>query len=253
MPPPTLVYEIPLGNVKAFILKGVKTILVDTGIKPVPPEILAFFEKSGIKLGSDKERSFLQNGSFHYIMAFIREKGLTIDAIVCTHYHTDHTGSLKQLKETLKVPVALHTLDIPYVEGSTDPPPSAMLPPKLAEHFKITPCTVDIPLEDNQMLTPDLKVIHLPGHTPGNLCLLFREEYLLAGDTIMGKNPLNPVLGLHEINPPMPSASMDQDMAVKNLKKLLSYQFKVILPSHGEPIGENAREKLKHFIEGLQE
>jgi glyoxylase-like metal-dependent hydrolase (beta-lactamase superfamily II) len=51
----------------------------------------------------------------------------------------------------------------------------------------------------------------------------------------------------------MPSASMDQDKALKNLTKLLRYNFKVILPSHGEPIGENAREKLKHFIEGLQE
>ena len=68
----------------------------------------------------------------------------------------------------------------------------------------------------------------------------------------MGKNPLNPVLGVNEINPPMPSASMDQERAVKNLKKLLNYQFTAILPSHGEPITNNVREKLNHFIEGLQ-
>ncbi len=42
------VHEIPLGNVKAFIIEGEKTILVDTGIRPVPQEVLDFFEKTGI-------------------------------------------------------------------------------------------------------------------------------------------------------------------------------------------------------------
>jgi len=242
------VHEIPLGNVKAFIIEGEKTILVDTGISPVPPEVLAFFEKSGIKLGDEQQIEFLKKGSFQFIMNFIKQKGLNIDTIICTHYHTDHTGCLKKIKETLKVPVAMHALDIPLVEGKEKPPPSTMLPPKLAEHFKIEPCQVDIVLEDNQMFTSDLQVIHLEGHTKGNLCLLFKEEVLLAGDSVMGKNALNPALGPNEINPPMPNASMDQEKAVRNLKKLLNYSFKVILPSHGEPIKENAKEKLKKLI-----
>ena len=243
------VHEIPLGNVKAFIIDGEKTILVDTGINPVPPEVLAFFEKSGIKLGDEKQIDFLKKGSFQFIIDFIKEKGFSIDTIICTHYHTDHTGCLKKLKDTLNVPVAMHPLDIPLVEGKEEPPPSTMLPPKLAEHFKIEPCQIDIALEDNQMFTPDLQVIHLEGHTKGNLCLLFKEEVLLAGDSVMGKNTLNPVLGPNELNPPMPTASMDQEKAVRNLKKLLNYRFKVILPSHGEPVKENAKEKLKKLIE----
>ena len=245
------VHEIPLGNVKAFIIEGETTILVDTGIMPVPPEILAFFEKNGIKLGDAREVAFLHNGSFRYIMDFIEDRGLAPDGIICTHYHTDHTGSLKQLKETLHVPVAMHPLDIPFVEGTLDPPPSSMLPPALAEHVKITPCRVDTALEDKQFFTPDLQIIHVGGHTPGNLSLLFREEVLLVGDSIMGRNLRNPALGAQEINPPLPAASMDQKMALQNLIKLLDYNFTVMLPSHGEPIRENAREKLKKFIEDL--
>ena len=245
------VHEIPLGNVKAFILEGEKTILVDTGINPVPSDVLAFFEKSGIKLGDTSQLAYLEKGSFPFIMDYIDTHGLTIDTIVCTHYHTDHTGSLFQLKEALNVPVAMHPLDIPFVEGRKEPPPSTILPPKLAKHFKITPCPVDIPLKDKQMFTPDLQIIHLRGHTPGNLCLLFKESVLLVGDSIMGKNLLNPILGSDEINPPMPNASMDQEMALSNLSILLDYNFDVILPSHGDPIMEGAKGKLQSFIEEI--
>jgi hypothetical protein len=41
---------------------------------------------------------------------------------------------------------------------------------------------------------------------------------------------------------------MDQEKATANLKKLLDYTFNVILPSHGEPIMENARQKLETLI-----
>ena len=246
------VHEIPLGNVKAFIIEGEKTILVDTGIGPVPPEVLAFFEKSGIKLGDEQQIEYLKKGSFKFIIDFIKGENFTIDTIICTHYHADHTGCLKKIKAALKVPVAMHPLDIPYVEGKEELPPSTMLPPKLAEHFKIEPCQVDIILEDNQVFTPDLKVIHLEGHTKGNICLLFKEEVLLAGDSVMGKNALNPVMGPKELNPPMATASMDQEKAVRNLKKLLNYEFEIILPSHGEPVKENAKEKLKTLIEETQ-
>lgn len=246
------VHEISLGNVKAFILEGEKTILVDTGINPVPPEVLDFFEKTGIKLGDKDQLAFLEKGSFPFIIDYIDTHGLAIDTIICTHYHTDHTGTLSQLKEALNVPVAMHPLDIPFVEGREEPPPSTILPPKLAKHFKITPCKVDIELNDNQFFTNDLQVIHLEGHTKGNLCLLFQRSVLLVGDSIMGKNLLNPTLGEEEINPPMPSASMDQEMAVNNLTKLLNYNFQVILPSHGEPILDHAKEKLQSFIDGMR-
>jgi glyoxylase-like metal-dependent hydrolase (beta-lactamase superfamily II) len=246
------VHVIPLGNVKAFILDGESTILVDTGIKPVHPDVMNFLKKSGFQFGDERELEFLRQGSFKFIADFIKKKDFSIDKIICTHFHNDHTGCLKQLKETLHVSVAMHPLDIPYVEGKIEQPASNVLPPELAKHFKNDPCKVEIELEDKQMFTHDIQIIHLEGHTKGNICLLFKDKVLLAGDSLMGKNKTNPFLGPDEINPPMSNASMDQAKGIKNLKKLLNYNFEIILPSYGEPVKKNARDKLKKFIENLK-
>ncbi len=88
--------------------------------------------------------------------------------ILMTHNHMDHTGSLAQLKSTLKVPVAAHAAD------------ADRLP---------TPC--DILLKDSDVVSfgeIHLKVLYTPGHTPGSLCF-HNGNYLISGDTIFPGGP----------------------------------------------------------------
>jgi hydroxyacylglutathione hydrolase len=89
-------------------------------------------------------------------------------AILLTHAHFDHTGSLLALKGTLDVPVIAHRDD------------SSKLPLK-ADHS----------CEDRERLalgTLAIEVLHTPGHTPGGLC--FRISGLLfAGDTLFPGGP----------------------------------------------------------------
>jgi glyoxylase-like metal-dependent hydrolase (beta-lactamase superfamily II) len=88
--------------------------------------------------------------------------------IVLTHTHIDHIGVLEELKDRLKVPVALHAQD--------------------AVRLSLRP---DMELKDADIIKVGklkLKVLHTPGHTPGRLCFLL-SKYLISGDTIFPGGP----------------------------------------------------------------
>src|SRR5215203_3542483 len=64
------------------------------------------------------------------------------EAIILTHGHFDHVGSLKRLLQRWDVPVYAHTLELPYLTGrSSYPPPDptadengvVALPPPVAD------------------------------------------------------------------------------------------------------------------------
>jgi glyoxylase-like metal-dependent hydrolase (beta-lactamase superfamily II) len=105
-------------------------------------------------------------GEPHEIAA--RLAGTSPRYIVITHNHVDHIGALEELREQLKVPVAIHALD---ARGLGNAP--------------------DMELEGGQILEVGalkVKVLHTPGHTPGSICLHI-GGCLLAGDTIFPGGP----------------------------------------------------------------
>jgi hydroxyacylglutathione hydrolase len=95
-------------------------------------------------------------------------KDRNVKYILMTHNHGDHTGALKGLKESLKVPVAGNNLD--------------------ATRF---PVPLDIKLNDGDKLSCgnlEIKVIHVPGHTRGSISFLV-GKYLLDGDILFPHGP----------------------------------------------------------------
>lgn len=115
-------------------------------------------------------------------------------AIVLTHGHFDHVGSLDALlKEWNDVPVYAHRLELPFLRGkSSYPPPDpgvgggamaylSWMFPTGPYHFGDQIQAIS---EDNTIPElPDWRVVHTPGHAPGHVSL-FRESdrVLIAGD-----------------------------------------------------------------------
>jgi glyoxylase-like metal-dependent hydrolase (beta-lactamase superfamily II) len=251
MKPVAGVYELEAGTTKVFLIAGNKNILVDTGLAPMPDAVLNFMEKTGIRYRDEAQKNEMRAGAYPKILRFLEKENIRIDLIVCTHHHLDHTGTVKRLRDTLKVPVAMHPQDIPFVEGTQETPIPAYIPEEIKPYLKIENCTVDRHLSDGEFIRDDVQVIHAPGHTRGSICLLVSKQVLIAGDSLIGKNEMNPAAGPHELNPLSKQASLDYEEGIQFLSKLLTYDFTAIFPTHGTSITERGKEKLETMLRGI--
>jgi glyoxylase-like metal-dependent hydrolase (beta-lactamase superfamily II) len=80
--------------------------------------------------------------------------------------------------------------------------------------------------DENQKIG-DIEVIPTPGHTPGHVCLVYKDV-LFVGDLLRtSKGKLGPMMSFMDWNTPMSRES---------IRKVTDYNFEWICPAHGEPI-----------------
>jgi len=118
------------------------------------------------------------------------------DAIVLTHAHFDHVGSLKSLLAEWRVPVHVHIQETPYVTGraaypAPDPGAGGGLMTLLSFLFPKDPIDISgsvsvLPNNGAVACLPEWKYIHTPGHSPGHISLYRQvDRLLLAGDAFV--------------------------------------------------------------------
>ncbi|MDU0371460.1 MBL fold metallo-hydrolase [Hymenobacter endophyticus] len=123
------------------------------------------------------------------------------EAIILTHGHMDHSGSVQALAEHWKVPVLAHPLELPFLTARAVYPPAdatvagggslafmaRFFPP---QSFQLSEFVQQLPANDTDVpFLPDWQWLHVPGHAPGQVAL-FREKdrTLLAGDAFATAN-----------------------------------------------------------------
>ncbi|HTM66586.1 MAG TPA: MBL fold metallo-hydrolase [Flavipsychrobacter sp.] len=171
-------------------------------------------------------------------------------AILLTHGHFDHTGSLKKLAEEWQVPVYCHYLELPYLSGkSSYPPPDASvdggLMAKMAWMYPMKPINVEshlhiLPPDGSVPFLSEWRYIYTPGHAPGHVSFFrSKDRVLIAGDavvTTIQESVMSVMTQKKKLSGPPKYFTYDWDAAKHSLMAIADLHPEIIASGHGKPM-----------------
>jgi glyoxylase-like metal-dependent hydrolase (beta-lactamase superfamily II) len=197
-------------------------VLVDTGIKGSAGKIIAMAEA-------------------------LFGPGTRPSAIILTHGHSDHAGSLTELLKYWDVPVYAHKLELPYLTGKSSYPPAdpgvgGGLMSLISWMWPTSPINVSRNLREIDAYEgipelPEWKVIHTPGHTPGHISLFLPlNTTLIAGDaftTTQAESAISVLTYRKKLSGPPKYITTDWIAAARSVRKLAALQPRIAATGHG--------------------
>jgi hydroxyacylglutathione hydrolase len=210
------IIPIGLGFVQAFLVRGKRDLLVDTGTPGSAPRLRAALAR----LGTGPDR---------------------LSLVVITHGHLDHFGGLAGIAPSLACPVAVHREDAEVLlEGRQRP--SIPVNPLFSALMRFAPrqsgdaarqgIEPDILIDGPLDLAPygvDGTAELTPGHTAGSVSLFLAGWEVIVGDALRG------AIGL-PASPRWPFVVEDFDENRRSVDRVLERQPSRIWTSHGGPL-----------------
>jgi glyoxylase-like metal-dependent hydrolase (beta-lactamase superfamily II) len=122
-----------------------------------------------------------QDHEVELLTGFISANDIKVKKYVNTHLHVDHMMGVPKLKRKYDVPWLAHEADTFLLETAKEQ--AAMLDMKLGRVPRPNRFTKDG--DEIQFGNSRLKVIHVPGHTPGSIALFSPvQKFVIVGDLI---------------------------------------------------------------------
>ena len=117
------------------------------------------------------------------LLELIREKGLTIEAILLTHGHFDHIGAVNELQAVLQIPVYMGEKGMLYAENPVWNLSSRTEAPIVLKDVTYLADHAVIALKEKPSF--QLELLDLPGHTADGVIYYTKEDgAAFVGDSI---------------------------------------------------------------------
>jgi glyoxylase-like metal-dependent hydrolase (beta-lactamase superfamily II) len=168
-------------------------------------------------------------------------------AIILTHGHFDHVGSVEMLAAEWDVPVFAHPVEFPFLDGSESyapPEPSVGggLLAALSPLFPTSPVNLaerlqPLPADHSVPHMPGWRWIFTPGHSPGHISLWReRDGVLIAGDafvTTKQESIYASITQAPEMHGPPAYFTPDWESAKQSVVSLALLMPEIVITGHG--------------------
>jgi len=167
--------------------------------------------------------------------------------IVLTHAHRSHLGGLAALRRATGATVLAHEWEADIVSGDRPAQSVGLKPtaPLRTYPFQVgiflnrprhRPCPIDESVEDGAPVGP-LRVLHVPGHSPGHLAFHWEERRLLLSGDAIATWP--------RFEAGWPAFTLNPDQHAKSIRRLAELDAAIVGVGHGDPITDGAAERVR--------
>lgn len=171
--------------------------------------------------------------------------------IVLTHAHRSHLGGLAALKRDTGATVLAHGAEADIVSGDRPAQPVGLKPtaPLRTYPFQVgiflnrpkhRPCPIDESVGDGDAVGP-LRVLHVPGHSPGHLAFSWTERGLLLSGDAIATWP--------RFEAGWPAFTLNPEQHAESVRRMAELDAGIVGVGHGDPITDRAAEQVRSLAE----
>ena len=200
-------------------------------------------------IGADSGWILVDTACRHARRRILRQVSGRLEAILITHAHRDHAGSMHAIATETEAPVWAGERDADALEGRAPEP----LPERHKDHIVNRllgewwkdPHPVERRLEERDEVGAGFNVIDFPGHTPGQIGL-WREwdrtvvcaDVMRSMDMLTGRRQLGEIPELFTVDVPG---------SRRSIRKLAALEARTVCFGHGPPLTQDAAQHIDEF------